>query len=390
MLFNTKYSVVDFGTSKVSIAIGVDGDEYADILGIGICEYAGFRDNEWLVPNDLQESILLAKRDVEKRTGKKVVHVYVIIPGEFTRTFFSHLTTKPINLDGRITSDDIDKMIKEGRQDLPWPDDYDMIHTDPVLYLLDGQSWKKRPEEQYAKDLECFVSYTAADRVFMENMSYILDDLGMGIKGFIAAPKVVGDLVYQSCEKKTVVIIDSGYYSTDISIYENGGLILHDNIPIGGYHIASDIMIKMNADRDTAELVKRNCSIGMDNIGINKILLDENENRISVPLDDTQMVVENRVDEVINSVMEQTNKTGMVLDNRTAVFITGGGISTIKGIREFITRRLGVTVKIFKPLRPVIATSMQTSVCAGLEYVIRNKGILNGNKSKKKGMNYYK
>ena len=389
LIFNTKYSVVDFGTSKVSIAIGVDGGEYADILGIGICEYAGFRDNEWLSPNDLKESIFLAKKDAEKKSGKKIVHVYVIVPGEFTRTFFSHLTTKPINLDGRITASDIDIMIEEGTHDLPWPDDYELIHTNPVLYLLDGQSWRKNPVGQYARDLESFVSYTAADKVFMENMSYLLDDLGMGVKGFMAASKVIGELIYKSCEKKTVIIVDSGYYSTDILIYENGGLILHDNIPIGGYHIASDVMIKMNTDRDTAELVKRNCSIGMDNIGISKILLDDNNNRISVPIDETQQVVENRIDEIVKSMIDLTGKTGMEVDNKVAVYLTGGGIATIKGVREFITRRIGVNAKIFRPPRPVVATSMQTSVCAGIEYTVNKKGVLKNKTNNTKIKNYF-
>lgn len=377
MIIKKKYSVIDFGTSKVSIAIGQSGDLYANILGMGFCEYAGFRDNEWLAPQDLEESIVLAKREAEKNSGKRILNIYVVVPGEFTRTFFSHLSAKPINLDGRIVYSDIEKMIEDGKHDLPWPDDYDLIHTDPVLYLLDGQSWRKNPAGQYARDLEGFVSYTAADKIFMQNITYLLDEIGIGVKGFMAAPKITGDLVYSSVEKKTVVVVDVGYYSTDVMIYENGGLIIHDNIPLGGYHISSDIMVKLNKDRDTAELIKRNCSIGMDNIGVNKILLDEENNRVAVPIAETQEVVERRVDEIVEIMIQMVNKTGMVLDNRVAIYLTGGGIATIKGIREYITRRLGLTVKVFKPARPILATSMQTSICAALEYTIKTKGNVN-------------
>lgn len=377
LIIKKKYSVIDFGTSKVSIAIGQSGDLYANILGMGFCEYAGFRDNEWLAPQDLEESIVLAKREAEKNSGKRILNIYVVVPGEFTRTFFSHLSEKPINLDGRIVYSDIEKMIEDGKHDLPWPDDYELIHTDPVLYLLDGQSWRKNPAGQYARDLEGFVSYTAADKIFMQNITYLLDEIGIGVKGFMAAPKITGDLVYSTVEKKTVVVVDVGYYSTDVMIYENGGLIIHDNIPLGGYHIASDIMVKLNKDRDTAELIKRNCSIGMDNIGVNKILLDEENNRVAVPIAETQEVVERRVDEIVEIMVQMVNKTGMVLDNRVAIYLTGGGIATIKGIREYITRRLGLTVKVFKPARPILATSMQTSICAALEYTIKTKGNVN-------------
>ena len=388
LLFKKNYSVIDFGTSKISLAVGRSGDLYAEISAIGYCEYAGFRDKEWIAPLDLEESIHLAKKDAEKKADKKIVNIYVAIPGEFTRTFFSHLSARPINIDGRITKDDIMKMIEDGKYDLPWPDDYELMHTSPVLYLLDGQSWRKSPEGQYAKDLEGFVSYTAADKVFMENITQMLDNIGMGVKGYMASPQAIGDLVYTYSEKKTVVVVDAGYYSTDILIYENGGLIIHDNISVGGYHIASDLMVKLNKDRDTAELIKKNCSIGMENIGVNKIIFDNDNNRVLIPTEDTQQVVERRIDEIVDVMIEIIDKTGMTLDNRTAIFLTGGGIAAIKGVKEFVSRRLGIIVKIFKPARPILATCMQTSVCAALEYAIKNKGIVNDKLYNKENRKY--
>jgi len=377
LFFKKKYSVIEFGTSKIAIATGQVGSNDSDILGIGMCEYAGFRDNEWLAPNALAESVYLAKKDLEMQIRKKIYNAFVMIPGEFTRSFFSHLSTKPINMDGRIVASDITRTIEEGKHDLPWPDDYEIIHINPVLYLLDGMSWRKYPEGAYAKDLECFVSYTAADKIFMQNMKYMLDEVGLGVDGFLAAPKAVGDLIFKQSEKKTVIILDSGYYSTDILIYENGGIIIHESIPIGGYHIASDIMVKLGLDRDRAEFVKKNCSIGMDNIGVNKVIVDEDGTRISFPIGETQELIEARLDEISEIMLSLIDKTGMTVDNRTAVYVTGGGIAAIKGIREYVTRMTKINTKIFTPPRPIVSTPMQTGVCAGLEYVISTKGLVN-------------
>ncbi len=377
MIFKKKYSVIEFGTSKVALATGSAASNHSDIMGIGLCEYAGFRDNEWLAPEHLEESIYLAKKDAEFKTGKKILNVYVLVPGEFTRSFFSHLTSKPFNIDGRIAGVDIEKMIDDGKHDLPWPDDYEIIHVSPMLYLLDGMSWRKYPEGAYAKDLECFVSYTAADKVFMDNMTAMLDEVGMGVKGFVAAPKATGELIFKESDKKTVIIMDTGYFSTDILIYENGGIIIHDNIPIGGYHIASDIMVKLGLDRDRAEFVKKSCSIGMDNIGVNKVIVDEDGTRISFPTGDTQEIIEARVDEITDIMMQMIGKSGMQVSNRTVLFLTGGGIAQIKGIREYITRTTRLSTRVFTPSRPIISTPMQTGVCAGLEYVISTKGLVN-------------
>ena len=127
----------------------------------------------------------------------------------------------------------------------------------------------------------------------------------------------------------------------------------------------------------------------MDNIGVNKVIVDDEGNRISFPTGATQEIIEARVDELTGIMMEMVDKTGMSVDNRSVVYITGGGIASIKGIREYIARMIKINTKIFTPPRPIVSSPMQASVCAGLEYVITTKGLVNKNNFEKFENNNY-
>ena len=387
MLLNKIYNVIDFGTSKISIASGKLNGNEVNFYGLGVCEYAGFRDGEWLAPQDLEESIMLAKLDAESQTGRKIHSAYVAIPGEFSRTFFTHVESKPINLDGRIVESDIENLMKQGEASLPWPDDYEVMHRTPVLYRLDGQSWRRDPTGQFARDLEAYISYTAVDTVFMKDMELLLDDMGIGAVGFISTPKTTTETIASESDRQTIIVIDSGYYTTDIMVYENGGLIVHDNIPLGGYHITADLMVKFNQYREIAEKIKRNCSIGMDSVGLDKIMVNEDKEKITFSVNDAQVIIEGRIMEILTSTLQAIQKTGMDVDNRVGVYLTGGGIAMIKGVREFMSRNLGVTVRTYRPKRPIQANSTMTSVCSGLEYIARHRGRVQQNTNTNKRLN---
>jgi len=377
LIFGKTHHIIDFGTSKISVAAARKNGKDVEFLGMGFCEYAGFRDGEWVAPQDLEESIYLAVKDCEQNSGKKIRKIGVVIPGEFTRSFFSNVAVRIINMDGHITENDVRNLLKEGEASLPWPDDYQLIDTKPVMYFLDGQSRRQSPVGQYARDLEAFLSYTASDIIFMHDIENLLDGIGIGTEKFV--PSVISTpwLIGKNSEKTTLAIIDSGYYSTDFIIYENGGVILHDNVPIGGYHLASDIMVKLGCDPDSAEKIKRSSIIGIDPIAADKIIVKGDEQKLSFDVEEVQYIIENRIYEISQIMLQNIEKTGMTVDSRLGIFITGGGISQIRGCREYMMRILGGNVKTFKPGRPVLATAMQTSICAGLEFMINIKDNIN-------------
>lgn len=377
MIFDRTTAVMDFGTSKISTLIGKNTNYGVEYYGLGVCEYAGFRNGSWMAHQDLEESIFLSKKDAESQNRKRIKQVSVIIPGEWCLTCFVKAEVLTDDLSGKITQKDIDNLINAGIAQVNWPEDYTVINAQPVVYLLDGLSRRLSPVGHHARVIEAYISYTAVDMVFMQDITEILDRLGIGVKEFIPSTDSIAKYISNHSSKKTNIVIDSGYYSTDLVICEEEKVISHRNIPIGGFHITSDLMVFLDKDIYTAELIKRNVAVGMDSLGLNKIMLDGKSGKIQFPVDKAQSVITNRLNEIISIVKGDAQRVGVEINNRCGVYITGGGISRMQGARGMCSKMLGENINILKPTRPIQANVQYASLCAGLDYVLDEdiKGI---------------
>ncbi len=371
MIFDRTTAVMDFGTSKISTIIAKKSDYEVDYFGLGVCEYAGFRNGVWLAPEDLEESIYLSKTDAESQSRKKIKRVNVVIPGEWCLTVFVKAEVKTDDLTGKISQIDIDKLIDSSINQVNWPEDYAVINAKPVVYLLDGLSRRHSPIGHYARIIEAYVSITAVDVIFMQDIQDILDRLGIGVDEFIPSTVSMGKYINEHSTKKTNIVIDTGYYSTDIIICEEEKVIAHRNLPVGGFHITSDIMSFLDKDIYTAELIKRNAAVGMDSLGLNKIMLDgQSGSKIQFPLDKTQDLITNRLYEIMSVVQGDASRNGVEINNRCGVYITGGGIARMQGARGMCSKMIEENINILKPSRPIQANEQYTSVCAAMDYIL--------------------
>ena len=129
-------------------------------------------------------------------------------------------------------------------------------------------------------------------------------------------------------------------------------------------------MVYLEKDIYTAELIKRNVAVGMDSLGLNKIMLDGDNGRVQFPVDKAQTVVMNRLNEIISTVIGDANRVGVEINNRCGVYITGGGISRMQGARGMCSKMLGENINILKPARPIQANVQFTSLCASMDYIL--------------------
>lgn len=375
MIFDRTTTIMDFGTSKISTLIGRKDDFDIEYFGLGVCEYAGFRNGAWLSPDDLEESIFLSKKDAEQQNKKKIRNTNIIIPGEWCLTCFVKVEVLTHDLSGRVSEADINKLISTGIDQVKWPEDYTVINAEPVVYLLDGLSRRQSPIGHYARVVEAYISYTAVDVVFMQDITEILDRLGIGVREFIPSSNSIAQYIHKLSSKKTNIIIDTGFYSTDIVICEEDNVILHHSFGVGGYHITSDLMLYLSKDKYIAELIKRNCSIGMDSLGLNKIMVDGEIGKVQFSLDKAQSVIENRLYEIMHAMMGDAERIGVEINNRCGIYITGGGISRMQGARGICSKIVGENINILKPSKPIQANVQYTSLCAGMDYIFGKKNM---------------
>ena len=79
------------------------------------------------------------------------------------------------------------------------------------------------------------------------------------------------------------VLVDIGYYSTNVSLVYGDSLLFFTTIPMGGGHIASDIAYAMKVEGDTAEQLKRRYTFGLsDNNSISQLFAKNSDGKMCI------------------------------------------------------------------------------------------------------------
>lgn len=65
-------AILDFGTSKITVLVGERGVNGTIVVkGMGVCDYAGFTDGEWLDPEHMAHAVGRAVSSAEANSGEK-------------------------------------------------------------------------------------------------------------------------------------------------------------------------------------------------------------------------------------------------------------------------------------------------------------------------------
>jgi cell division protein FtsA len=360
-------AAIDFGTSKIAIVAGKLNEHGALVVsGAGQQYYAGFREDEWLDVEGLEEAILSARKAAEKQTGRRIKDMFVSVPGEYIQVAFNHAEVEIKNKNGLITRDDIEDLI-EATGKFEQPEGYLPLHRTPVAYILENQTRYKPPIGERAKYLSGYVSHVLALESFVEDVSATLNSLGIGILGMVAGPVGTGYLVRTDNEsRRTAVVIDSGHYSTDIIVAEGDGLVFHQNLKAGGGTITKDIALLLNISLDEAERLKRQLVLGIQR---GEVIRD----RRGISHDsivEAQEIAETRVWDTSARIADILANIGINIDGQTGIYLTGGGLGLLRGAKDILSSSMGKIVKTYSHQSPMLGGPAYTTAAGTLYYAL--------------------
>ncbi len=359
-------AAIDFGTSKIAVAAGVLDERGAlHVLGAGQQAYAGFRDDEWLDVEGLEDAILSARKAAEKQAGRRIRDMFVAVPGEYIQVAFNHAEVEVRNRFGVVSRDDVEELIAR-TGDFDHPDGYLPLHRTPVAYLIENQTRFKPPVGEKARYLSGYVSHVLAAETFVEDVGATLSNLGIGVMGMVAGPVGSGYLVRTDNEaKRTAIVIDTGHFTTDVIVAEGEGLVFHDNLPIGGGSITRDISLLLGIPPEEAEQMKRKLVLGMnrgDGIPMHRTGHGS--------LADAQEIAEARVWDMADQIAAQLRDCGVNCDTQTGIYLTGGGLSQMRGAKDILSATLGRIVKPYSHSSPLLSGPAFTTAAGTLFYAL--------------------
>ena len=345
-------AVLDFGSGKIDVLIGERGvNNTICINGMGECDYAGFADGEWFEPDQLGYAIGHAINNAETNSRTKIKRLYVGVPGEFTTVVCRDVSIS-LTKKRKVTEADVDMLHEQGDVFHNNPD-YTVINIGPVYYTLDDDRRLVQPVGMTSNKLGGHISYVLAENRFIHFVGKILEELGIESIEFVSSVLAEELLLFDDITRdQYVVLIDVGYITTSVAVGRGDGLLGLYNFSLGGGHITGDLAMAFGISFSQAESLKRKVVLSLNASDADVYEITDRDSRIPFPAKIVNEIVMERIKLIASTIEKCLSKCEYDYPDYIPYHLTGGGLSYLKGARDYLSKRLNKPVEIVSPSFP--------------------------------------
>ena len=364
-------AVLDIGSSKVVCLCGSRADEDGIIVhGAGVAQCEAFRDGEFLDKESLRSAVVEALQKAEQESRIRIRDVAVTVPASFADLQITDATLA-LGHNRIVDSNDIDELIKKSFDKCQRRPGYTLMHCTPVFFLVDGVSSSENPVGIKTDEFSALVSHMFVREEYVRTVQEALDDLGVEISMCVSAQ--LGESVMLIPDKERVrpaVLIDIGYYQTDIAVVEYSALTKLSTLSVGGFHFANDLAFGLDVPLEAAEQAKRRFVFSLDNDARSEIIRTATGSK-KVSRSAISYIIEARADDFSILLRRELERLGINLDARPVIYVSGGGLLMMRGGLEHLRNALNMPLKRDMPWTPRLSTPNYCSAFGALDFVLK-------------------
>lgn len=383
-------AVLDVGTFKVACLIlkfgeqtaphegsgvgGLAGQAAFRVIGAGTTRSRGVRFGEIAAMQETERAVRTALQTAQKMAQTRVDQVILCFSGGSVRSY---------GLDGRVELEtervrDSDVARVLAACDVPdLGPGRDVIHAQPVNFVLDKRSGLSDPRGQAGETLGCDMHLVSVGADVVQNLVHCLKRCDVEVAGLATSAYVSARAALVEDEQELgAACIDLGGGSTGVSLFIKKHMIHCETVPMGGDHITSDIAKGLQVPYSTAERIKTfygglhpTSHDDRDTIEIGGESGDWDKDRRTITRSDLIGIMRPRVEEILEDVRARLDAVGFDHLPSQQIVLTGGS-SQIPGLDALAARILGQQVRLGRPIRvqglPQAATGPSFSAIVGL------------------------
>ena len=355
-------AALDVGSSKVACFIGrvVDDEGTFEVLGVGHHASKGVKSGT-IVDLDQAEGVIRQTVHAAENMAAEVMRGYplreviVNLPGVHA---VSHGHTADVQISGHeITDNDVRRALAKAQEQV-LSEEYELVHTMPMGYRIDGHDGIKEPRGMYGQDMSVDIHMVTGDMGALRNMATAIERSHLDITALCVSAYAAGlaSLVEDEMDLGCTVI-DIGGGVTSFAVFYGGMMIYSDAIPIGGAHITNDIAKGLTTSTHDAERLKALYGSAMassmdesEMIDVPRLGEDDRNDPNHVPRSLLVGIIQPRIEEIFEMVRSRLNDSGLGTALGRRVVLTGGS-SQIPGLRDLGQHVLDKQVRLGKPIR---------------------------------------
>jgi cell division protein FtsA len=221
---------------------------------------------------------------------------------------------------------------------------YQILQIVSNSYNLDGQKNIIDPVGLMALHLELESYVVLISTSVIEQIKTIFSQHSLNLNYLCLSSFAASQLVLNNSQKEFgSVVLDIGFQTSNLLVFQDNKVILIKVIPIGSQHITSDLAVGLRIDLEIAEQLK----ISFDNLGKNLkkvIFINNNHQSYKFNLEDISRIIEARLDDLISIVKDNLS----IIDKENCLpgglILTGNG-SKIIGLEAYLEEALNLSCK---------------------------------------------
>ena len=371
------YSSIDIGSNNIKIVVCELFQNKLNLLASVSSKSKGIKKGV-VVDEDLAtKSVQKAFNQIEDTLGIKIKKVIASVPSFNAEYSVAKGTININNEDSIITVEDINKVINVSVKNNPYTL-REIVTVLPVDYLIDNETYTKKPLGKQAKTLGCRCVLVTTPKKNVYSILSILEKNGVEVVDI--SLNNIGDLYSfnnKEFEDEVGAIINIGSDITSVSLYNKSILIKSSIINMGGKDIDSDISYAYKIDIPTSKKLKINFALAHSkNASENDIVEVKSayEDNLKINQYEVSKIAMNRIEEILNAAKKEI----MLLTTRKIDYIIiTGGTSNMTGFEYVVKDVFGENAHIGNVKMLGLRDNKYSSVIGNIVYFISKLKLKN-------------
>ena len=322
-------SSLDIGYASIKLIVAEINKKKLYVLTSSIVNNDALK-KDMTIDYDILEGIIKKLLgDAKEKLGIEIKKTLLTIPTDSASFTINRARIDIKNEDNLITVDDMIKVVNLSGKNVV-QDNMELVNITPLYYTLDDSSKTDIPVNTFSRSLEVKSIITSSSKDDVCKYLRVLDNLGVSVVDI--SYDVVGNyFAFKSDDMDTTcgIIIDIGYLSTSISVYNKGVLVNTLKIKVGSLNVLKDISYVYKISLDSAKEVYKKLGLGSSKNANNleKIeLKDNNGDKLIINQVNLSEIIESRVQEILSMAKKQINT---LTKRQISYIICTGGIANI-------------------------------------------------------------
>ena len=344
---------LDIGTSKVTALVGeIREDGQLAVVGFGESASLGLRKGNIVDIDNTAKSIEESVKKAEQMSGQSISSAYVGISGSSLASLNNRAVVAVAGADKEIGEADVERVMQAAKV-IAIPPDRKIIHVLPREFIVDGYNGIMDPVGMAGSRLEVETHIVTGAATVIQNLLKSIDRAGLEAEELVLNPLASAEACLLPAERELgSVVLDIGAGTTDMAIFDQGGLWFTTILPMGGDYITSDLAVGLRTPLVQAEKIKKEFGCVLVNLApeneLVKVSSVGSKETRQVSKKDIAEIIEPRVHELFMLVKSEIHRSGYPGLLPGGVILTGG-TAMLHGIAELASEVLELPVRVGLP-----------------------------------------